>query len=495
MADLSVSAVSVRFGGVHALDDVNLEVAAGTVHGLIGPNGAGKTTLFNVITGLQTPQHGRICFGNVDITRSPPHHRARLGIARTFQRLELFGTMTAKENLRMAAETQRRKLPVGSTPSSLADALLERVGLTHVTDEPCDMLPTGLARLVELARALATSPSVLLLDEPSAGLNGDETAELGRVLTELAGHGMAILLVEHDMSLVMSVCQNITVLDFGVVVASGDPSTVQADPAVQAAYLGDSKQQGHTEAPARPDTAPVMIATNGAAAGPPPGPPAGPPMGAPVGPPMGAPLGSPMRAPMAPPNGAPVGPPVGAPMAPPNGAPVGPPVGAPISVTAAVPFAVPAMVANGSNGSHHANGASAAMLELDDVHAAYGRIEVLHGVTLRVPERSVLALLGPNGAGKSTLLKVASGRMAPSSGTVRYEGESIKGVLPERLTLRGLCCNSRRPVGLSQPDRGREPAHVDLSRGEPRRSPRAHLRPVPRPRPAPAPVGRDHVGW
>ena len=222
LADLVVSKVSVRFGGVHALRDVDLTVPAGTVQGLIGPNGAGKTTLFNVITGPSAAQQRRgLVLAGSDISSHAPHLRARLGIARTFQRLELFGTLTTRENIRMAAETQRRKLPANMTSGALADALLDRVGLTHVADEPADMLPTGLARLVELARALATAPSVLLLDEPSAGLNGDETDNLGRILQQLAGHGMGILLVEHDMSLVMGVCQNITVLDFGVVVAAG----------------------------------------------------------------------------------------------------------------------------------------------------------------------------------------------------------------------------------------------------------------------------------
>ena len=178
MAELAVEEISVRFGGLQALQDVNLEVHAGAVNGLIGPNGAGKTTLFNVITGLQPPTQGRVRLAGDDITRVSPHQRARLGIARTFQRLELFGTLTARENVQMAAETRRRR-PTGASSRAEADIILAHVGLSHVADEPTDLLPTGLARLVELGRALATGPSVLLLDEPSSGLNQEETIELG----------------------------------------------------------------------------------------------------------------------------------------------------------------------------------------------------------------------------------------------------------------------------------------------------------------------------
>jgi branched-chain amino acid transport system ATP-binding protein len=235
---LAVEDVSVRFGGLQALDAVALDVAAGEVHGLIGPNGAGKTTLFNVIAGLQRPTHGRVHLGAHDVTGSKPHVRARLGLGRTFQRLELFGTLSARENVQMAAEVQQHKLTSGRTPSEEADYQLARVGILNVANEPTDSLPTGLARLVEMARALATSPSVLLLDEPSSGLNAEETLGVGTVLQQLASEGMGVLLVEHDMSLVMAICARVDVLDNGLVIARGDPATVQADPVVQEAYLG-----------------------------------------------------------------------------------------------------------------------------------------------------------------------------------------------------------------------------------------------------------------
>jgi branched-chain amino acid transport system ATP-binding protein len=235
---LAVEDVSVRFGGLQALAGVTLDVSPGEVHGLIGPNGAGKTTLFNVIAGLQRPTAGRVLLRARDVTGYRPHARARLGLGRTFQRLELFGTLSARDNVQMAAEVQRRNLTSGRTPAEEAEYQLARVGILHVADEPSDSLPTGLARLVEMARALATSPSVLLLDEPSSGLNAEETQGVGEVLKQLASEGMGVLLVEHDMTLVMSICARVDVLDNGSVIAHGEPAAVQADPLVQEAYLG-----------------------------------------------------------------------------------------------------------------------------------------------------------------------------------------------------------------------------------------------------------------
>jgi branched-chain amino acid transport system ATP-binding protein len=235
---LAVAGVTVQFGGLRALSAVDLEVAAGEIHGLIGPNGAGKTTLFNVITGLQRPTRGTVRLASHDVTRSSPHVRSRRGLGRTFQRLELFGTLTARENVQMAAEVERRGRSGGRTPGEEADFQLARVGILHVADRPADSLPTGLARLVELARTLATSPTVVLLDEPSSGLNAEESRALGGVLTQVAAEGMAVLLVEHDMALVMSICDRVDVLDHGHVIARGDPSSVRAHARVQEAYLG-----------------------------------------------------------------------------------------------------------------------------------------------------------------------------------------------------------------------------------------------------------------
>ena len=231
-AALAIDDVSVSFGGLAALHQVSLSAEPGVVTGLIGPNGAGKTTLFNVVCGLQGAKTGTVALGDRDVTRLRPHRRARLGLARTFQRLETFGSLTARENLLVAAEARA----VGRDE---VDRLMERVGLVSVADRPVDTLPTGTARLVEVGRALATQPAVLLLDEPSSGLDTDETHTFGEMLTELASSGLAILLVEHDVDLVMQACTWIHVLDFGELIAAGTPEEIRANPAVRRAYLGD----------------------------------------------------------------------------------------------------------------------------------------------------------------------------------------------------------------------------------------------------------------
>ncbi|MDQ1466290.1 MAG: branched-chain amino acid transport system ATP-binding protein [Actinomycetota bacterium] len=244
MALLDASSIAVRFGGLLALDDASLTVEPGCITGLIGPNGAGKTTLFNVITGLQHPTTGRVTLDGRDITDIRPHRRARLGIARTFQRLEAFGSLSARENVLVAAEMRRRWAKDEETPAELTQKVLERVGIVAVAEETVDALPTGTARLVELARALATKPRVLLLDEPSSGLDEDETDALGQLLLDLASDGLGILLVEHDMPFVMGTCAHIDVLDFGRIIARGTPHEIQGDAAVQQAYLGSAAGAG-----------------------------------------------------------------------------------------------------------------------------------------------------------------------------------------------------------------------------------------------------------
>jgi branched-chain amino acid transport system ATP-binding protein len=235
---LEVRGVDVHFGGHHAVRDVDLDVEAGRITGLIGPNGAGKTTTFNVITGLQEAT-GRIVLDGEDIGDLAPHQRARRGIARTFQRLEVFGSMTAYENILTAAEIHR-SWASGTKPDAraLADEVIDRVGIRAVAGDRVDAMPTGLARLVELGRALATRPRVLLLDEPASGLDETESDAFADLLLELAGEGMAILMVEHDVPLVMKVCEWIHVLDFGAILAVGTATEIQQNQLVLDAYLG-----------------------------------------------------------------------------------------------------------------------------------------------------------------------------------------------------------------------------------------------------------------
>jgi branched-chain amino acid transport system ATP-binding protein len=244
MALLDITEVSVRFGGLLALNDVTLGADPGLITGLIGPNGAGKTTLFNVVTGLQRPTQGTVSLDGDTITELPPYKRARRGLARTFQRLELFGTLTVRENVEVAASIARSCAGEKMTREVAADRLLEKVGLSAVADVRADALPTGQGRLVELARSLATQPRVLLLDEPASGQDVAETEHFAELLRDLAREGMAIVLVEHDMSLVMSVCDYIHVLDFGSLLAAGTPTEIRSDPAVLAAYLGSEFQTG-----------------------------------------------------------------------------------------------------------------------------------------------------------------------------------------------------------------------------------------------------------
>lgn len=232
---LLVEDVSVHFGGLRALDGVDLAAGPGQVTGLIGPNGAGKTTLFNVVTGLQKPERGRISLDGRDVTAAGPKERARLGLGRTFQRLEVFGSLTVTDNVLVALENRGVR---GRPGRAEAATLLDRVGLARVASAQADVLPTGLARLLELARALACRPRLLLLDEPSSGLDPAESASLAELISDLAAEGLAVLLVEHDMELVMKLCSRIHVLDFGRVIACGTPAEVQTDPSVQAAYLG-----------------------------------------------------------------------------------------------------------------------------------------------------------------------------------------------------------------------------------------------------------------
>ena len=238
MAVLEAREVNVRFGAHHAVRDVDLDVDAGEIVGLIGPNGAGKTTTFNAVSGVQRCT-GSVTLAGVDVSGAPPHKRARLGMSRTFQRIEVFGTMTAYDNIRTAAEISargRRESVRSAVPTT--DEVIELIGLGDIVHHRADALPTGQARLVELGRVLATKPQVVLLDEPASGLDDVETRRLAEVLSSLEAEGLAVLLVEHDIELVMELCSRIYVLHLGELIAAGTADAVRSDPAVQEAYLG-----------------------------------------------------------------------------------------------------------------------------------------------------------------------------------------------------------------------------------------------------------------
>ena len=239
MALLETRDIVVAFGGNRALDQISLDVDAGTITGLIGPNGAGKTTMFNVVTGLLSPGQGDVLLDGKRINRLAPHKRAQRGLARTFQRLELFTSLTVRDNIRVAGEIRNHWGLGASVPAGEeADRIIELVGLADVADREVSEIPTGKARVVELGRALMTRPSVLLLDEPASGQTEQETHAFGQLLRTLVEDGLAICLVEHDMSLVMEVCEVIHVLDYGRMIAVGTPDQIRTDQAVIDAYLG-----------------------------------------------------------------------------------------------------------------------------------------------------------------------------------------------------------------------------------------------------------------
>ncbi|MFW0785613.1 ABC transporter ATP-binding protein [Gordonia sp. CPCC 206044] len=233
---LEVEDVSVAFGAHKALDGVRITAQRGHITGLIGPNGAGKSTLFDVICGLRRPGSGSVRLNGENITRLGPAQRARRGMARTFQGLELFGRLSVRDNLLVAAEMGRNPRGAGQ----LVDGVIERAQLGAYADRLADSLPTGVGRQVEVARALTTRPDLILLDEPAAGQDPEETERFAGILRRVAEDDVAVLLVEHDMELVMSVCDQVHVLDLGAIITSGPPDEVRRHSAVLDAYLGAS---------------------------------------------------------------------------------------------------------------------------------------------------------------------------------------------------------------------------------------------------------------
>ncbi|HET7420549.1 MAG TPA: ATP-binding cassette domain-containing protein [Candidatus Dormibacteraeota bacterium] len=351
MTVLRVRDVTVRFGGIVALDAVSLDLNRGEILGLIGPNGAGKTTLFNCITGVVRPDRGSVYFDSRSLTYAPPHVRARMGIARTFQNLQLWGSMTVEENLMTPMDALGRRntfsdalyLPFSSyaerASQERARAILHVLDLTGFRRTLAGDLPAGIQRRVEIARALAMKPRLLLLDEPAAGLDAGETAHLGELLHAVRDRfHVSMLLVDHDMSLVMRVCDYVYVLDFGKMLARGAPQKVRNDPKVVAAYLGEESKEltGRVE---------PAVATRREE----------------------------------------------------------PP-----------------------------------LLEVEDLAAGYGGLEVIRNVNLAVRPGEVVACIGANGAGKTTTLRAISGMIRPRAGRVRFGGKSIAGVAPDRIVQSGL---------------------------------------------------------
>ena len=385
MSLLAVRDVSLSFGGVKALDQVSFDLNRGEILGLIGPNGAGKTTLFNCISGVLQPDAGQVYFERKTILHLKPHERARKGLARTFQNLQLWGSMTVLENCELPFDALIRRNLISDAfglPYSLhaergaaerARAILHVLDLDdHAATLAAD-LPVGIQRRVEIARALAMRPKLLLLDEPAAGLDAKETAHLAELLQHVRDRfKLSMLLVDHDMSLVMKACDYLYVLDFGKLLARGRPEQVRDDPIVIAAYLGEAEAEPGTGGQA--DT--VVLAPR--------------------------------------------------PAAPVEGEVIEAPV---VEITHKV--AVPA-------GTDGAIDDQPRLLEVRGLSAGYGRLEVIRDVSLHVDEGEVVACIGSNGAGKTTTLRAISGILRPSRGRVEFDGVQLAGKRPEQIVSLGM---------------------------------------------------------
>jgi ABC-type branched-subunit amino acid transport system ATPase component/ABC-type branched-subunit amino acid transport system permease subunit len=373
--------VDMRFGGIGALQGVELTLDAGTVHGLIGPNGAGKTTLLNVLSGFYRPTSGHIRLGETDITGYSPHRIARVGIARTFQTTQLFGAMSVVENVQVGLAGADSGWVLGALTGLPATrfgesrlrtealALLGFVGYTGDPDEIAANLPFGVKRIVEIARALARNPVALLLDEPAAGLSQEEIARLATLIAKIRDGGTGILLVGHHMDLVMGVSDVVTVLNYGRRIAHGPPSVVQRDPAVVEAYLGSSSGDGRSTDGERRGARGEWRTRGREAAS----------QSESESRPPGAPRPS----------------------------------------------------------SDHRPAPREVLLDARGLSVAYGRMEVVHDVALEVGRGEVVVVIGANGAGKTTTLKALAG-LVPKRGVVRFGGDDVHARPPHWMARHGV---------------------------------------------------------